>query len=116
MTAPKVKLSTVKRKVLLFSRVNIKSIPISVTGVYAYWYRVTGKCIYIGKAVKQPIQKRLMHEWHNPPNKKLERWVRAFGEDLQFCYLEVKNSNISRMEERLIRKFHPETNTQHKTR
>lgn len=88
----------------------IDHIPSNITGVYAFWCRTNGKCIYVGKAEKQPIKARLMQEWSKSHNSKLRLWIRAFGKFLDICYLPVKESKIDRVESRLIKMWRPETN------
>lgn len=104
------------RDVLSFRHTDIANIPSNVRGVYAYWCRAHGRCIYLGKAEKQSIRDRLMQEWRDPKNEKLKLWMQVFGKELDICYLHVRGSNIDRMERRLIKHFHPETNTIHNRR
>lgn len=91
-------------------RHNIDSIPSHITGVYAFWCRTNGRCIYVGKAEKQPIKVRLMQEWRDSHNKNLKLWIRVFGKHLDICYLPVKDKQVNRIETKLIRMWHPETN------
>lgn len=91
--------------------VNIESIPATLHGVYGFWCRTNGRCIYVGKAEKQPIKTRLRQEWANSHNPALKQWIAAFGEFLEVCYLPVKNrGKIDRMETMLIRAWSPEAN------
>lgn len=89
---------------------NIDSIPSNLKGVYAFWCRTNGKCIYVGKAERQPIRDRLIQEWRNSHNENLKCWITVFGKFLDICYLPVKDGKIDKMETRLIQKWHPETN------
>lgn len=89
---------------------NIQSIPSAAFGVYAFLLRTTGRCIYIGKAVKQPIKVRLEQEWRNSHNPALKRWIAAFGSEMDFCYLVLEKGIITRAESYLIATWHPETN------
>ena len=81
-------------------------------GVYAFWCRDTAKCIYVGKAVKQPIQDRLRNHWRGSHNETLKLWISAFGENLDICYVRAKPNKISNFERRLIRIWRPEANIQ----
>ena len=98
------------RNKMSFRLANIDSIPSNIKGVYAFWYRTNGKCIYIGKAEKQSVKRRLKQEWSNSHNPNLNLWINAFSDFLDICYLSVNNDKIDRMETRLIRMWHPETN------
>ena len=89
---------------------NIDSIPSHTKGVYAFWCRTNGKCIYVGKAEKQSIKDRLKQEWRNSHNANLKLWINEFGEFLDICYLPVKDGRIDKVETTLIRMWHPETN------
>jgi len=95
---------------MALGRDNLDHIPPNIKGVYAFWYRVNGKCIYVGKAEKQPIKVRLRQEWCDSHNPRLKLWIRAFGKSLDICYLSVKDSKIDKLETRLIRMWRPETN------
>lgn len=95
-------------------RKNIDKIPFHVKGVYAFWCRTNGKCIYVGKAERQSIRVRLMQEWRNSHNENLSLWIKSFGEFLDICYLPVKDGKINKMETRLIKMWRPETNIQHR--
>jgi len=89
--------------------------PESVVGLYAFWYRPTGRCIYIGKAKDQPIKKRLYNHWRGvSSNDTLQLWLKAFASHMDFCYISVKQDYIDRWERRLIRRWHPEANKQFK--
>lgn len=110
------KKSNKTHKKISFRRYNIDSIPSNIKGVYAYWCRTNGKCVYVGKAEKQPIKKRLTQEWLSPHNENLKSWINAFGNDLDICYLSVKNNKIDRVETRLIRMWNPETNIRKRKR
>lgn len=98
-------------------RPNIESIPATLHGVYGFWCRKNGKCIYVGKADDQPIRTRLLQEWADSHNPMLKLWINAFGESLEVCYLPVKNrGKIRRVEAMLIRAWSPETNKHHNKR
>lgn len=96
-------------------RIHIESIADSHKGVYAFWCRVNGRCIYVGKAERQSIKDRLMQEWSNSHNKTLKRWIATFGEHLDICYLPVSRQNrIDRTETTLIKLWNPEANIRKK--
>ncbi len=99
-----------QRRKISFRRHNIDNIPSQIKGVYAFWCRTNGKCIYVGKAERQSVKERLTQEWRNSHNQNLKLWISAFGEFLDICYLPVKDGKIDRMETKLIRMWHPETN------
>ena len=91
----------------------IYAIPSDVRGVYGIWCRTNGKCIYVGKAEKQPIQARLKSHWQCSHNEKLRLWITVFGKYLEICYLPIDNEKkIDTMESRLIRAWRPEANIQ----
>lgn len=103
-------MSNKSHNVMPLKRHNIDSIPPDIKGVYGIWCRTNGKCIYIGKAERQPIKERLMQEWRNSHNENLKKWMHAFGKFLDICYLQVRESRIDRMETLMIQMWHPETN------
>lgn len=92
-------------------RTNIDALAPDLPGVYGFWCRTNGKCIYVGKAVEQTLKDRLIQEWGNSHNEGLKQWIQAFGDDLDVCYLPVQNhGKIGRMESTLIKVWHPEVN------
>lgn len=91
----------------------ISRIPEAVRGVYAFWCRSNGKCIYVGKAEDQPIKDRLKAHWRRSHNRTLRLWIEAFGEHLDICFTPVSSGQIERFERRLIRLWRPEANIQH---
>lgn len=96
-----------------FTRANIDSIPNSVFGIYALWYR--DRCIYVGQATKQPVGKRLMQHWYGSHNSRLAGWIRAKGNKLNFNYTRMDDpEQIDTVEELCISQFQPLTNFQHK--
>ena len=97
-------------------RHNIDLIPGDIKGVYAFWCRVTRRCIYVGKTEDQSIKERLMQHWRGAGNKKVALWISAFGKFLDICYLPVKDGKIDRTETRLIHMWDPEINVQKKRR
>lgn len=102
-----------KRSTMPFRLHNINSIPDNAVGIYGFWYRKNGKCIYVGKAKEQPIKKRLKQHWLGSHNPGLRLWIKGFGTFLDVCYLPVDRAEkINKMETRLIRAWRPETNIQ----
>ena len=95
---------------------NIRSIPSDAYGLYAFCLKANGRCIYVGKAEKQPLKVHLEQEWANSHNEDLRSWIQAFGNAMDICYLRVEKRKISRMERFFIHRWHPETNHQHKRR
>jgi len=98
------------RHKMAWRRHNIDHIPPHIKGVYAFWCRVTRKCIYVGKTKEQSIKVRLLQHWCDTGNHNRTLWIRAFGKSLDICYLPVKYGKIDKMEKRLIHAWHPETN------
>ena len=101
---------------LPWSHAAITEIPRDMRGLYAIWYRVTGKCVYVGQASRRPLRDRLREHWRNPSNHGLGLWISAYGDSLELCYSEVEPGRIDRLERRLIRLWHPETNVTHNQR
>ena len=97
-----------------WSHAAISQMPQGTIGVYAFWRRDNGKCIYVGQAKERPIRKRLLEHWRGSHNEALKLWIRVFGRDLDVCYLSVQRDRIDDLERRLIRALKPETNIQHK--
>ena len=94
---------------LRFRRADFDKIPADAFGVYGLWYR--RRCIYVGKAEKQPIAKRLEQHWKGTHNRELEAWVHAKGSDLRVAYLVAEEkSKVSSLEKLYIRRFQPLTN------
>ena len=99
------------RHKMSLKRVNFDRIPLDVKGVYAFWCRTNGKCVYVGKAELQPIRTRLVQEWRNSHNADLKLWIQAFGDFLDICYLPIKaHKKIDKIETKLIQMWKPETN------
>ena len=86
-----------------------------LAGVYAFWFRKNGRCVYIGKAEKN-LKKRLDNHWNNvSSNNKLQLWIKAFGHSsLDFCYKAVSFERIDVLERRLIHIWQPAANEQYK--
>ena len=90
------------------------TVPADIVGVYLFWYRPTGKCIYVGMASNQPIRDRLRQHWRRSHNEGLRLWMRVFGDDLELCYAPISRRRVRTVERRLIRLLSPEANEQHK--
>ena len=103
-----------RRTTVRWSYPNIRSVPDGMLGVYAFWCRDTGKCVYVGQASEQQIRERLRDHWRGSHNRVLSLWIRVFGDRLNVCYASVQRSRIDRLEQRLIRLWSPEANIQHK--
>ena len=88
----------------------IERMPDEVTGIYAIWYKVNGKCLYVGQAQDQPLKVRLKQEWRDSHNSQLKKWISVFGDDIEFCYNIAAAGKIDKFETRLINKLAPETN------
>ena len=82
-------------------------------GVYGFWYRTTGRCLYIGQAKEQPIKNRLKQHWYRSHNAKLRQWIKAFGQHIEICYMPVNSAIMDKTEKRLIKALRPETNQTH---
>ena len=63
---------------LRLSHTGIEKMPKDISGVYAFWCRDNGKCIYVGMAKDQPIRNRLRQHWRDSHNEKLKMWIREF--------------------------------------
>ena len=88
----------------------ISRVPAGIRGVYGFWCRTRRKFIYVGKAKKQTIRERLNQHWRESHNEDLNLWLRAFGEHLDICWLQVPVHKIDKMERILIKMWLPETN------
>lgn len=89
-------------------------------GLYAIVYRVSGACVYIGKAEEQTIKQRLNNHLTNP-GERLEQWIKHFGEGLEFCVYPIdpkrgKGGIIDRMETIMINMWLPDVNKNKKPR
>ncbi len=108
-------MSGMQRPKFPLRRIHIETRAPDAPGLYGFWCRTNGKCIYVGKAEKQTIKARLRQEWANSHNKTLKMWISAFGNFLDFCYLPVsQRGKIDRMETMLIRAWNPEANIRKK--
>jgi len=78
-------------------------------GIYAFWYG--SYCVYIGKAEKQSLLKRLLDHWEGTHNPQLHMWIEAKRDQLVVAFMEVdKEGQIATYERYYIRIFQPLTN------
>ena len=103
-----------RRNWFRYGHLGIESVPRDVTGLYSFWCRVPRKCIYVGKT-RRPIRHRLREHFGGSHNKKLNRWIRCFGNDLLVCWAEVPDGRLDTLEKLFIRKWRPLTNDQMKS-
>ena len=96
-----------------WSHATISQMPRGIIGVYAFWCRDNGKCIYVGQAKDRPIRERLREHWRSSHNEILKLWIQAFGENLDVCYAATERNKIDTLERRLIKAWKPEANKQH---
>lgn len=104
------------RSVIQWAHIALSQVPSDGYGVYAFWCRDTGKCIYVGKAKDRPIRDRLRDHWRGSHNLILSLWIQVFGDNLDVCYKSADASKIDVLERRLIRAWSPEANIQHNRR
>ena len=97
-----------------FSYRAVQEVPLEAVGVYAFWCRQNGKCIYVGKASDQSIRDRLRQHVQKSHNRTLWLWLQAFGDQVDLCYAAVDRHKIETLERRLICLWRPEANVQHK--
>ena len=105
-----------QRAIKRWSHPTLEEVPRDVIGIYAFWYRRTGRCVYVGQADKQTIKQRLQQHWRESHNDPLNLWIKAYGSLLDVCYAPVEKHRIRTAERRLIRRWKPETNVQHNPR
>ena len=91
-----------------FGYAGIADIPGDAKGVYGFWYSKTGRCLYIGMTDRS-IRTRLTEHWKDCDNPVLKDWLDGFPGLVEICYLQL-TGNAGRMEQKLIRKWHPEAN------
>lgn len=104
----------IHRSLQPWSYPTITEIPGELAGVYAFWYRRSGRCVYVGMTSDQPIKKRLRQHWNGSHNETLRLWIQGYGPHLDICYAGVDRGTIEALERRLIRLWNPEANVQHK--
>ena len=98
---------------------NIDDIPDDTIGIYGFWRKDNGRCIYIGQAKDQSIRTRVKQEYDKSHNSELREWIRLFGSYLEFCYLAVphdKMHKVDDLENKFIDLWNPETNIRNKRR
>ncbi|MXX63223.1 MAG: GIY-YIG nuclease family protein [Holophagales bacterium] len=100
-------------KLMPWSARIFERIPPNDVGLYAFWSRANGKCVYVGKAADQPLRGRLQQHWNRSDNETLRLWIAAFGEDVDICFLSLPLHRIPKFERRLIRLWRPEANIHH---
>ena len=93
---------------------SLARVPRKTIGIYAFWFRHTGRCIYVGQTSEQTIKARLRQHWQGSHSGRLRLWMDAYGEYLDICYASVARNRIRTVERRLIRLWKPEANVQHK--
>ena len=103
-----------RRSTIPWSHRALEEVPQGIVGVYAFWCRGNGKCIYVGKASEQSIGHRLRQHWRRSHNRTLHLWIQAFGDQLDVCYASVDRQRIGTVERRLIRLLNPDANVQYK--
>ena len=102
-------LNQVSSGYIRFRRVNLGKVPSDKHGVYSFWYRQ--RCIYVGKAPIQPIQRRLEQHWSGSHNDVLKQWIDSKGEKLCVEYVVVPDiSLIAEIAEQLIKLYQPLAN------
>ena len=62
-----------------WSYLGTNGIPKTIIGVYAFWNRDTGKCIYVGQARREHFRERLLRHWRGSHSPLLQ--------SLGFCWL-----------------------------
>ena len=91
-----------------FNWLNICRSPDDEFGVYALWSKTA--CIYVGKAEKQSLRKRLLQHYHRSHNDKLSAWIKS-SHPLWFSYEKVNNlTSIDAKERNRVKKYAPLTN------
>lgn len=91
---------------------NFDQIPDRV-GIYAFWCRDNGRCVYVGQAKDQPVKERLRGHWRCSHNKTFQNWIQSYGKHLDVCFVFSAPEMIDRLERRLIRLWKPEANERH---
>lgn len=92
-----------------FSVRGFQRIPLRAYGVYGIWYG--RRCIYVGKACRQPICVRLAQHWDKCHNSRLESWIEAKGNELRVKFMVVPDKKLISICERFcINRFQPLTN------
>ena len=107
---------TSDKTLIRWSHLNITQVPIDIHGIYIFWCRDNGKCIYVGKAKQRPVRVRLKEHWNGADNATLNLWIKTFGANLDVCYARVPTNKIDKFEIKLIRRLRPEANDLHNDR
>jgi len=102
-----------RRALRRWSYATLEEVPRDLTGIYTFWYRRTGRCIYVGETSRQTVQVRLRQHWLGSHNETLNLWIRAYGNDLDVCYAPFDGDRVKTLERRLIRRWKPEANKKH---
>ncbi len=66
----------------------LTKLPKKAVGVYAFWHRRSGKCVYVGMASAQPIKNRLRQHWNGSHNEALRLWMQAYQPVAEVCLAE----------------------------
>jgi excinuclease UvrABC nuclease subunit len=99
-----------KHTPIAFNMLNINDIG-EETGVYAFWFN--NRCIYVGKAERQSLKKRLTQHYRNCHSNDLKLWIDVYGCQLKFCFLKLKKQqSIDFLERKFIYRLQPTTNKQ----
>ena len=78
-------------------------------GIYCFW--LGKRCIYIGKAQRQTLAKRLEQHRVVCHNDSLELFLNVYGNKMSFCYLPISNSDkINEVERKFIARLQPKCN------
>lgn len=89
--------------------------PDDAIGVYGFWCVNPVRCVYVGKAERQSIRKRVKQQWKHSKNPILKSWIRSFAEHLEICYLALpraKMHKVGDLETKLIGMWNPQANKQ----
>ncbi len=82
--------------------------------VYAFWSKSKESHVYIGKT-DRPLPQRLREHRRSSDNPTLRAWIKYAPEDLVVCYVVCPAALVLKLERRLIRRFDPDGNREHKT-
>ena len=93
---------------LEFNWANIQRVPSSAHGIYIFWRGDI--CVYVGKAERSSIRKRLSKHYVGTHNEYLKRWIES-SITLVFQYEPVESKQSISAKERIrIKKYRPITN------
>lgn len=99
-----------KRNIVQWGYLSIRKLPPSSIGIYGFWNRNNGRCIYIGQAKDRSIKDRVHDHWRQSHNSHLSLWIRAYPKILDICYVEAAFDQVDRLEQLLIGRLRPEAN------